>query len=263
MMRWRNGFPDAVVPAIIAERPLLIGDALTDAIRIEAGRPVGLPLHLRRLVDGAAAGGYGWRDLEQHVGTAIAPALAAAGASPVEALRLYVFPGQDPVRPEVVATLDPFVEPTSEERVRGIRLHTSEVVHPCNGRFGKTTSRHWAETAQRLALRAGFDGALLLDAEGWVVESTHSTPMWMRGGTWFTAPESAGGLVSTTLGLLESRGLAVEREQIRPGALADCDALVLVSALKLAMGVAALDDTVFDAPDDAAAPLRALVRTGG
>ena len=107
--------------------------------------------------------------------------------------------------------------------------------------------------------KAGYTGAVLCDAHGRVIEATDASLLWSIAGQWFTTPDAAGGLEGTTLQEMEDRGLQVARNLITPDELKEADAVVMISSLRVAMGVRSIDDTDFENPDVNAMMLRALI----
>lgn len=256
---WRNGTPMAGVRFDPAHRALLLGDGLYETIRVRKGVALYLNRHIERLVRSAQRSGYPWLGLADTLDGPLHEPLRAAQIMRSAAMRLYVFPSAQDEGPEIFVTIEDYEPPPESEYWRGARLHVSPVTHPCHGRFGKSTSRHWAETAKRLARQAGYTGAVLCDAHGRVIEATDSSLLWSRGGRWYSAPDEAGGLEGTTLNEMEMRGLQVERVLASPDELRSADAVVMISSLRIAMGVKSIDDTDFDNPDVNAMMLRALI----
>lgn len=86
----------------------------------------------------------------------------------------------------------------------------------------------WSE-----AKRRGFDEAILLDAQGRVVEAARSSVFWVRGGVIGTSPLSSGALdgVGRAVVLEKARELGIEarEEWLDARDLAKCDEVFLVS----------------------------------
>lgn len=256
---WRNGTPIAGVRFDPAHKALLQGDGLFETIRVRRGIPLYLNRHLDRLVQSAARSGYPWMALHDQLDGPLHEPLRAAQLMRSGAMRIYVYPSMHDEGPEVFATLEDYEAPPESEYWRGSRIHISPVSHPGHGRFGKTTSRHWAETAKRLARQAGYTGAVLLDAHGRVVEATDASLLWSAGGVWYSAPEELGGLEGTTLEEMQMRGLQITRKEASADELKEAEAVVMISSLRIAVGVRSIDDVEFENPDVNAMMLRALI----
>lgn len=256
---WRNGTPISGVRFDPAHRALLQGDGLFETIRVRRGTALYLNRHLDRLVQSAARSGYPWMALHDQLDEPIRELLRAAQQMQSGAMRVYVYPSMNDGGPEVFAMLEDYEPPPDSEYWRGSRFHVSPVTHPGHGGFGKTTSRHWAETARRLARQAGYDGAILLDAHGNVVEATDASLLWSADGVWYSASPELGGLEGTTLEEMEMRGLQIERVSVGIDELKRAEAIVAISSLRIAMGIRCIDDVEFENPDVSAMMLRALI----
>jgi branched-subunit amino acid aminotransferase/4-amino-4-deoxychorismate lyase len=256
---WRNGTPIAGVRFDPAHSALLQGDGLFETIRVRRGIPLYLNRHLDRLVQSAARSGYPWMALHDQLDGPMHEPLRAAQLMRSGALRIYVYPSMHDEGPEVFATLEDYEPPPESEYWRGVRYHVSPVAHPGHGRYGKTTSRHWAETARRLSRQAGYKGAVLLDAHRHVVESTDASLLWSAGGVWYAASAELGGLEGTTLEEMQMRGLQVTQTTAEIDDLKKAEAVVAISSLRIAMGVRSIDDVEFENPDVNAMMLRALI----
>lgn len=159
---------------------------------------------------------------------------------------------------DVFVELTPFT-PMSEAQYRhGLRVGFSELTHPGYGRWGKSTSALWSRMAAEEARSRGLDEVILCREEI-VVEGAWSALMWREGKTWRTPAASLNPLPSTTLAALRAAGLEVEEVVSTRERLLYADVIVLLSAVRLAIGVERLDDREFSSPDTAAAPLRDIL----
>ncbi len=255
---WRNGSPVAGVRFDPAHRSLLQGDGLYETIRVRKGVPLYLNRHLDRLVLSAQRCGYPWIGSGEYLDGPLNEPLRSAQIMRSAVMRIYAFPSARDGSPEIYVTLGDFDPPAESEYWRGFRMKVSSVPHPMLGRYGKTVSRHWARTSRRLSQQAGYDDGILL-SDGLCVETSDATLLWSRGGYWYSAPQHAGGLESTTLAEMESRGLLVDQELVDPDTLKQSEAVVLLSSLRVAMGVKSIDDVEYENPDVNAMMLRALI----
>lgn len=117
-------------------------------------------------------------------------------------------------------------------------LATSPAPH--RGYRHKTTDRAWLEAARTSVLPLGADDALLLDADGYVIEATNWAIGWWDGERLFFPPLSLGGLPSVARARLAETvrgGIhtgALRYDELAWRSLVACNAargLVLVSSL--------------------------------
>lgn len=237
----------------------LWGEGSFDTFRVSNGRILFLPQHKERLhksvnslwgdradilkkIDGA------W-DFLQEKSRGHTHARGRVLVAPCDALR---------ERFDVFAELIPFTPMSASGYLRGVRVGFSKLTHPGYGRWGKSTSAIWSRMAAEEARARGFDEVILC-REAIVVESAWSALMWREGETWRTPAASLNPLPSTTLAALRATGLEVEEVVSTRERLSYADAIVLLSAVRLAIGVERLEDREFEHPDDAAAPLREIL----
>lgn len=257
VLRVDGALVDGHAVTLDASDPVLTdGDGWFETVRVDDGVARQLDRHVDRLMTAARRSGVvgfdvGWvrEVLEQAVGDVDAPLGRVRGTFHVDASgrrRSWTLAG-------------PWVGPTRDDYARGVELVVVEPVHPGNGAWGKSMSRQWARTASRLA---GSAEPVVLDAHGCVVESARAALVWRRSERWFTAPAMAGPLESTTLAALVDAGLVVDEEAVSPDELAAADAVVLLSSLRLAMGVRAFAGRSWGQPDVAPARFRRALLGG-
>jgi branched-subunit amino acid aminotransferase/4-amino-4-deoxychorismate lyase len=124
---------------------------------------------------------------------------------------------------------------------------TASVPHPGLGLLGKSASYHWSIMARREAFAQGAAEALLV-RDGCLLEGATSALVWCRDGRW-SSSDSPAVLPSVTLATLRETGVAIDAGELRsddlkPGAAAPIEGLVLLSALRLAVAVGSVDGTV-------------------
>lgn len=173
-------------PAIHADdEGFLRGRAVFETLRVYGGRPFRLEAHLERLGRSAAMLGLPVPDAE-GLARAGADAIAAAG-EPDAVLRFLWTPGREgggaPTGLALVSALPPGLE---ELRARGLRV---AVVGWAPGhRLAATKSTSYAENfaAQDEARLLGCDDAILVDADGIVLEAPTANVWWREGTTLLT-----------------------------------------------------------------------------
>lgn len=161
---------------------------------------------------------------------------------------------------DVFGELSSYLPSPIEYYERGVSLGFSMFPHPGLGQWGKTTSAMWSRIAVDEARRRNLDEVLLCRNEI-VVETAWSTILWREKADshWWTPSSSLGGLASTTLEALRSKGIRIDDVVATRERLRYAESIILLSSLRLAIGVNTLGDRVFDSPDDAAKPLRDLI----
>lgn len=253
----RNGRPAEAAEATFGWQTGLVasGEGWFETMRGEAGRWMFVEAHLDRLARGVAASGLDGG--AARAAAAATLAAIAADAARIERLRLVVTPAAEaPFGWQATAEADRY-EPPHPQYVSGISLASASFPHPQLGRFGKSVSYHWSAIAQREAAAAGADEALLW-RDGAVAEAARATLLWCCDGRWFT-PEAEGLLESVTLAQLEASGWGVVRARLEATTLAAADGMVLVSSLRLAVPVVALDGRAVANCADAASAMRAAL----
>lgn len=249
---WRDGREVRASEWLPQARSVRLGDGWFETVRVAERRARTWSLHLARLVGAARLNVLGSAEsLDGLAARATSACETALGAvdDGVWALRVLVYPTDRPGGLHVCASVTPF----AADVLADVRLAVSPMRHPGLGVWGKSASRAWCETAKRLAQLNGADTALLLDDAGHVIETPDATVAWLEGEQWFTVPVAAGALHSTTVEALETAGVAFERALRTPEELVQADAVVLLSALRLAVGVSAVDTVAMPPGHGAAA----------
>lgn len=248
-LAWIDGAPaplaDAALPLL--EEGLLRGDGAFETVGVWDGRPFRLEAHLDRLRASLAALTLPEPDLDP-VRAAIRRLLpTAAGAD--AALRVYVLAGG-----RSVVTLAP---PPERPDIRTLSTQPAPWIAPADGyptAGAKSLSYAPNMAAHRRARLAGADDALLLAADGTVLEGTTFAVLWVRGGVLRT-PSVGLGIVdsisrSALLELASDEGIAVEEGRWGLDELAGADEVLVCSSVRPCLAVEAVDDWRFgpDAP---------------
>jgi 4-amino-4-deoxychorismate lyase len=267
------GIVDPASPVIRADDPgLTRGDGCFEGCRIRtsaAGESAvdKLDLHLERMARSAAHlaipfDAVAWREL---VGTA-----CAAWTVPGEAaLKLVLTRGVDAASGFV--TVSPLPADYARQRRDGLRVITlarglgSAAFADAPWLLGgvKTLSYAVNMAALREAERRGVDDAILLAADGTVLETPTGTVVWSVGRTLRTTPPGATGILGgTTVALLFSRaraaGWAVEHALATVEDLHAAEVVWVISSVRGPVDVVELDATPRTRVPDVVAEVRAL-----
>ncbi len=235
------------------DRGFLFGDAVYEVCRIYAGRcwledahfarlrrslaelefpPVDIDRLIDRVHQTIAASGVGEGTVYMQITRGVAPRAHAYPDPPVEPTELIV------VRPYDDSA-------TARLRESGARL----LSHPdlrwkrCDI---KTTNLLGNCIATEAAHRAGCHEAVLIDADGYVTESTHTSLLWVRGGRIEGTPEGPEILPGTTrqlvLRLIEPLEIPFAETRVTLDELAAADEVILVGTTTEVVPVVRVDD---------------------
>ncbi len=266
-----RGLIDPTEPVIRADDEALgRGRAVFETLRVYGGVPFRLAQHLDRLVRSAALVGIQEPDVAELDHLA-ATALSAAGA-PDAVLRLYWTPGPpdgDPVAVALVTDLPSWVEPARAGGHRLLSLLSPRRSAPWLLAGTKSTSYAAHVAAELEAKRRGFDDALLVDADGVVLEGPVTNIWWRVGRTLYTPGLELGILAGETRAALvelaaERRYGVVEGAFPLDAVLRDADEAFTSSSVREVMPVVAVDERRFGrgpAADELQAALRQLAVT--
>lgn len=252
---------DPAAPALtVGELSAQRGDGIFESIGVVDGHPQEVTAHLERLAHSAALCELPAPNLAQWRAAVV---LAAAQCGPGEAVVKLILSrgvehGPAPTAWATAATAADF----SRARTDGIRVVTLDRGYPLEVPArapwlllgAKTLSYAVNMAALREAHRRGADDAVFLTTDGYVLEAPTASLILRRGDTFVTPAPTAGILHGTTqLSLfehLESEGFDVAYETVPAAALPDADAAWLVSSVRLAAPITAIDGTAL--PLDAA-----------
>ena len=242
-----------------------LGDGVFSTLRAVDGVPQRLAAHVRRTVHDASALGMTGIDVERLADGARAVAAGNAADHPDQVLRLVVTRG--PVAPDagfdavptapVVAVLAA-VAPPPTPSVRVVTVQGGR-------RPAAIKSTSWAWSAQAIATARAADAhTAVLVEDGEVLEGAAANVVVVHDGVARTPPADGRILPGTTRALLLARAALVE-EPVRTADLTTADEVVLLSAVRGAVPVVAVDDRpVGDgAPGPAAATLGEVLRAAG
>jgi len=252
---------DPAAPALtVGELSTQRGDGIFESIGVVDGHPQEVVAHLERLAHSARLCDLPAPNLDQW---RAAVRLAAAAAGQGEAVIKLILSrgvehGPAPTAWVTAAAASDF----RQARTEGIRVVTLDRGYSLDGPArapwlllgAKTLSYAVNMAALREAHRRGADDAVFLTSDGFVLEAPTASLILRRGDTFVTPAPHAGILHGTTqLSLfehLEREGYAVAYEDVVASSLPDVDAAWLVSSVRLAAPIAAIDDVAL--PRDAA-----------
>lgn len=254
-----------VVPA---DEPLLTaddlgvlrGDGVFETVHVRDGVPWNLTEHLDRMRRSAERMEL---PLPSHdaLRELAGQALAAWTGDGEGALRLICTRGREyGDAPTVYSTLNPIAANIPEIRRDGVRLMPANIgypVHPEDVRAGapwllgavKTLSYAINMAGQRAAKAAGYDDLLWISADGWAMEASTASLMWIDGDVLCTVPPAKTSILpGTTSAFLMAHaaelGLRAEERMIRPEELHGVDGGVWVaSSVRGVAPVVALGET--------------------
>lgn len=252
---------DPAAPALtVGELSTQRGDGIFESIGVVDGHAQEVTAHLERLAHSARLCDLPAPNLRQW---RVAVEIAAAQCGPGEAVIKLILSrgvehGPAPTAWVTAAEATDF----SVARTEGIRVITLDRGYALEtpGRApwlllgAKTLSYAVNMAALREARRRGADDAVFLTSDGFVLEAPTASLILRRGDTFVTPAPNAGILHGTTqLSLfdhLAQQGFSVAYETIPAAALADADAAWLVSSVRLAAPIVAVDGV--EVPWDAA-----------
>ncbi|MFT4136475.1 aminodeoxychorismate lyase [Microbacterium sp.] len=243
---------DPSAPALtVGELSTQRGDGIFESIGVVDGHAQECEAHLDRLAHSARLCDLPapllaqWRQ---------AIALAAAECGPGESVIKLILSrgvehGPTPTAWVTAATAGDF----TDARTRGIRVVTLDrgygIRTPAQAPWlllgAKTLSYAVNMAAIREAKRRGADDAIFVTSDGFVLEAPTASLILRRGDT-FVTPAAAGGILHGTTQVsvfahLDARGFATAYETIPSAELASADAAWLVSSVRLAAPITAID----------------------
>lgn len=217
------------------------GEAVFETLRVAAGRPAFLGLHLERLVRSAERVAIalpgGWEDLARTAAQAYGDADGVLRLTCTKGV-----PGQAPVG---FALVTPVPEETVRAREEGVAAVTLALGVPAGLRADapwllggvKSTSYAVNMATLRAAEAAGAQDAVWVSSDGWVLEAPTATVAWVTGGRLVSPPaDRTGTLPGTTAAV--ALGLADVPVEVRLGTVEELRAADEVMLLSSVRGVA-------------------------
>lgn len=243
---------DASAPALtVGELSTQRGDGVFESIGVVDGHAQEVSAHLERLAHSAALCDLPVPHLEQW---RQAVAVAAGACGPGEAvIKLILSRGIEHGPTPTAWVTAAVAADNTAARERGVRVVTLDrgygIDTPARAPWlllgAKTLSYAVNMAAIREAKRRGADDAVFVSSDGFVLEGPTSSVILRRSDTFVTPAPGAGILHGTTqLSLfdeLERRGFETAYEDVPVAALREADAAWLVSSVRLAAPVVAID----------------------
>lgn len=243
---------DAAAPALsVGELSTQRGDGVFESIGVIDGHAQEVVPHLERLAHSARLCDLPEPNLPQW---RQAVEVAAASCPPGEAVIKLILSrgvehGPTPTAWATAATAGDF----TAARERGVRVATLDRGYDLDAAErapwlllgAKTLSYAVNMAALREAHRRGADDAVFLSSDGFVLEAPTAS-LILRSGDRFVTPAPNGGILHGTTQLsvydyLSSRGFAAEYDRVPASDLPRADAAWLVSSVRLAAPVTAVD----------------------
>lgn len=242
----RMPLADAALP--VTDEGVARGDGAFETIGVWGGRAFRLGDHLDRLAGSLRAVGLPAPDRELLAAEA---QQLLEGTSDDGALRVYVTASQTRL-----LTLSP---PPQRPDLESLGSRTAPWIRPV-GSYGPAGAKTMSYLPNMAAIRSaqaeGFDDALLLALEGWILEGPTFAVIWVSGGALYTPPLDLGIIDSisrrTVLEIADEAGIEVILEPRPLTDLLAASEVLAVSSVRDLMAVRRVDDTRFDG----ATPLR-------
>ena len=248
--------PAAEARVSVFDRGFLYGDSVFEALRTYGGVPFALTEHLERLARSAERALIPLPVPIERFRAEVDEVVRAAQNSETylrlmltrgtgTALGLDPALGSAPVR--LILAL-PLVEPKPEPYERGIGVityRTQRVADQTPASGAKLSNYMVSVLAMSEARGAGADEALVVDAEGRVVEGTTSNVYVVRAGALVTPPEEDGILVGITrqkvLEIARALAVPVEQRSLAPSDFASADEAFISSSIREIVPVVRVD----------------------
>lgn len=252
---------DPEAPALsVGELSSQRGDGIFESIGVVDGHPQEVAAHLERLAHSARICDLPAPNLTQW--RAAIDEVAAHATAGESVIKLILSRGiEHGPTPTAWVTLAPAADFTAP-RENGIRVVTLDRGYdstvPARAPWlllgAKTLSYAVNMAALREAKRRGADDAIFVTTDGFVLEAPTAS-LILRRGDRFITPAPTGGILHGTTQLsvfayLDEQGLATGYEQIPTSSLSTVDAAWLVSSVRLAAPITAIDGAPI--PTDAA-----------
>lgn len=259
-----RGLVDPDEPVLAADdEGFTRGRAAFETMRVYDGRPFRLTQHLARLASSAERIGLDRPDADAVA--ALAQVALQAANAPEAVLRLYWTPGPPGGEHRCIALVGPIPDWIEVARGRGQRLVS--LLHPRRAApwllpATKSTSYAVNMAAEAEAKARGADDAVLVDADGIVLEGPVTNVWWREGAALFTPSLELGILAGETraalLKVAQGLGIAVHEGAYPVERLAAADEAFTSSSVREVMPVVEIDGRAIEPGEVAAALQRGL-----
>lgn len=245
---------DANAPALrVGELSTQRGDGIFETIAVHDGHPQELEAHLARLEHSAKLCDLPVPNLDQW---RAAVAVASEHCEPGEsAIRLILSRGVEKGPAPTAWVTATAASDFTKARTEGVRVVTLDRGYDADAAErapwlllgAKTLSYAVNMAALREAARRGADDAIFVTSDGYVLEAPTAS-LILRREVRFITPEPTGGILQGTTQLsvfeyLEREGADVSYARIPVSELFEADAAWLVSSVRLAAPITAIDGT--------------------
>jgi branched-chain amino acid aminotransferase len=240
----------------VFDRGFLYGDSVFEALRTYGGVPFALREHLERLARSAERALI-TMPVSLDVFRAEIGAVLAAAKNQESYVRLLVTRGRGsalgldptlahkPLRVVIVMEHQPLSNAMYERGVGVVTYRTQRVADSTPASGAKLSNYMVAVLAMDEARRSGAEEAIVLDAEGRVVEGTTSNVFLVKNGVLVTPPEESGILMGITrekiLMLARRAGIVVEERSFLPKELVAADEAFISSSIREIAPVVTVD----------------------
>lgn len=239
----------------VYDRSFLYGDSVFETIRTYRGVPFALAEHLERLERSADRVGIAMPVSRDALAAEVQRAVEAA-ENPESYVRAMLTRGAGPLgldpslalAPLRVIFVEPLVPPPASMYRDGVSVVTVRTERAADAASGAKVGNYLASLlALRVAKQAGAHEALIIGADGTVVEGTTSNVFAVREGALLTPPEEAGILPGITrahlLHAATDIGVPVRFERLTPDDLAASPEVFLSSSIREVLPVVRVDQT--------------------
>lgn len=236
MTVWLNGVlvNDVTLPS--TGGGWLMGDGIFESLRTYGGLPFALDQHLQRLENSARAMRCDIPNLTM-IRSGISEVIAANPCEPYGRLRITLLTDKN-----MLITHTPF-----EESNGAIALTQNPWSQHSNRAITGLKTISYAENslALRRARDNGFDDALFINEEGYIVETALANILWCENNSWYTSTLKSGCLPGVTRALLiESFG--VKEKDITPSHFAEVDAAAITSSVREIVEIVRFESKFFE-----------------
>lgn len=252
-----NGEPKAPEEAFVSvyDRGFLYGDSVFETIRTYGGKPFALEEHIARLARSAERVLIPLPLSQDEIAKEVERAVVLAN-NPESSIRVMLTRGTGPLgldpdlakNPSRFVLVEPLSPPAKEAYRQGIGVvlvRTSRATDSTAAAGAKVANYLTSLLAVREAKQAGAAEALIVDAQGCVVEGATSNVFVVKGGELLTPPESAGILPGITrahlLDVAGQLGIPGRFVELREDEIFDADEVFISSSIREVLPVVRVD----------------------
>lgn len=253
-----NGEPKAPEEAVVSvyDRGFLYGDSVFETIRTYGGKPFALEDHVQRLARSASRVLIDLPLPIDEIAKEIERAVELA-QNPESSIRVMLTRGTGPLGLDPDLARNPsrfvFVEPLKmppveayRDGIKAVLVRTSRATDATAAAGAKVANYLTSLLALREAKQAQAAEALIVDANGLVVEGATSNVFVVKNDELLTPPESAGILPGITrahlLEVAKELGVAVRFEELPEASVLDADEVFISSSIREVLPVVRVDE---------------------